>query len=280
MSNTTRRTVLALAAAAPLVLATGAMAQTAEAETGTLPGTGKAAVVTGSSRGIGAATARRLARDGYAVTINYLTNRDLAAQVVNDIEAAGGRAISRQADVANPAQVIALFDAHDEAFGGVDVVVSNAGIMNTGYFADFTDEAFDRLIATNIKGGFNVLREAARRTRDGGRIINLSSTIILQKPAGGGAYAATKSAQDMFAGSLAKELAGRNISVNAIAPGAVDTDLLRSQGSPEVLQGAADMTPYGRLGTPEDIANCIAALCSGDGLWINGQLIFVNGGIA
>jgi 3-oxoacyl-[acyl-carrier protein] reductase len=235
--------------------------------------------VTGSSRGIGAATARRLAEEGYAVTVNYLTNRDLAAQVVRDIEAAGGRAIARQADVADPTAVKGLFDANEEAFGGVDVVVNNAGIMNVGPFAQMTDAAFDRMMATNVKGSFNVLREAARRTRDGGRIISLSSSIILQKPAFTGAYAASKSAQEIFSSVLAKELAGRSISVNAVSPGAVDTQLLRQHGE-EALRGIPQATPLGRLGQPEDIANVIALLCSQEGAWIHGQNVFANGGIA
>ncbi|WP_313324730.1 SDR family oxidoreductase [Sphingobium yanoikuyae] len=275
-----RRTFLALTAAAPAALALGgvASAQTAASGTGALTGTGRAAIVTGSSRGIGAATARRLARDGYTVTVNYLTNRDLAAQVVRDIEAAGGRAIVRQGDVADPAAVKALFDAHDEAFGGVDVVVNNAGIMNVGPFAQMTDAAFDRMIATNVKGSFNVLREAARRTRDGGRIISLSSSIILQKPAATGAYAATKAAQEIFSSVLAKELGSRKISVNSVAPGAVDTQLLRQHGE-AALRGIPEATPLGRLGRPEDIANVIASLCAQDGAWINGQNVFANGGL-
>ena len=209
-TQNSRRTFMALSAAVPAALALSgvASAQTAKATPATLPGAGRAAIVTGSSRGIGAATARRLARDGYAVTVNYLTNRDLAAQVVRDIEAAGGRAIVRQADVADPAAVKALFDANDKAFGGVDVVVNNAGIMNVGPFAQMTDAAFDRMMATNVKGSFNVLREAARRTRDGGRIISLSSSIIQMKPAATGAYTVTKAAQEVYSSVLAKELAG------------------------------------------------------------------------
>lgn len=280
MSDNTRRTFLALTAAAPAVLALGGRtsAQT-EAASGVLPGAGRAAIVTGSSRGIGAATAKRLAQDGYAVTVNYLTNEDLAARVVADIEAAGGRAIVRQGDVADPNAVLALFDANEEAFGGVDVVVNNAGIMNVGPFARMTDEAFDRMLATNVKGGFNVLREAARRTRDGGRIITLSSSIIKATPPGAAAYSATKADQEIFANALSKELAGRNISVNAIAPGAVDTQLLRQHGE-EALRGIPGQTPLGRLGQPEDIAEAIALLCSSAGAWINGQNVFANGGIA
>lgn len=279
-TDATHRTFLSLAATAPLTLAVvgEAAAQSTEADPAARPGIGRAALVTGSSRGIGAATARRLARDGYAVTINYLANADLAAQVAADIEASGGRAIVRQADVADPAAVRALFDAHDEAFGGVDVVVNNAGIMNVAPFADMTDEAFDRMVATNLKGSFNVLREAARRTRDGGRIVSLCSSIIKAPPPATAAYAATKAAQEIYSSVLAKELAGRNISVNALAPGAVDTQLLRQHGE-EALRGIPEATPLRRLGQPEDIADVIAALCSTDGAWINGQVVFANGGL-
>ncbi|GGZ35521.1 SDR family NAD(P)-dependent oxidoreductase [Asticcacaulis endophyticus] len=197
-TQNSRRNFLALSAAAPaaLTLSGAASAQTSKASEGTLPGAGRAAIVTGSSRGIGAATAKRLAKSGFAVTINYLTSADLAAQVVRDIVAAGGRAIHQQADVADPAAVKALFDANDKAFGGVDVVISNAGIMNVAPFAQMTDEAFHRMMLTNIRGSFNVLREAARRTRDGGRIITLSSTSIRARRATHGAYAASKAAQE------------------------------------------------------------------------------------
>jgi 3-oxoacyl-[acyl-carrier protein] reductase len=239
-------------------------------------GAGRAAIVTGSSRGIGAATARRLARDGFAVTVNCLVNTDLAAAVVAEIEAGGGRAIWRQADVADPQAVKDLFDATEEAFGGVDVVISNAGIMTSAPFADFADATFDRMMATNVKGSFNVLREAARRTRDGGRIITISSTSIRQKRPTHGGYAATKAVQEIFAGCLSKELAGRRISVNAVAPGPTNTSLL--DVPPALREQAAQMTPYGRIGEPEDVANAIASLCAADGEWINGQLVFANGG--
>ena len=280
MSDTdnSRRNFLTLAAGAPAALALGgaAAAQTSPAPDRTRPGAGRAALVTGSSRGIGAATARRLARDGYAVTVNCLVNRDLAAGVVRDIEAEGGQAIWRQADVADPELVRSMFDAHEEAFGRLDVVISNAAIMNTAPFAEFTDAAFDRMIATNIKGSFNVLREGARRIRDGGRIVTLASTSIKAKRATHGGYAATKAAQEIFAGCLSKELGGRRVSVNALAPGPTNTSLL--DVPPALRAQAAQMTPYGRIGEPEDIANAIAALCSGDGEWINGQVVFANGG--
>ncbi|MBX5039107.1 SDR family oxidoreductase [Rhizobium lentis] len=280
LSNS-RRTFLALAATAPaaVAFATAATAQSSDAQPPTSSRAGRAAIITGSSRGIGAATARRLARDGFAVTVNYLTNRELAEAVANEIKASGGRAIVRQGDVSDPAAVGALFDASDEAFGGVDVVISNAGIMNVGSFAQMSDDAFNRMIATNLTGSFNVLREAARRVRDGGRIVTLSSSITLSNPAFTGAYAATKAAQTIYASVLSKELGGRNISVNAISPGAVDTQLLRQHGE-EALRGIPERTPLRRLGQPEDIAGVIASLCAGDGAWINGQNVFANGGLS
>lgn len=246
MSNqkNSRRTFLSLSAALPAAFALGGGAA-AQAPTDSPKANArkeKVAIVTGSSRGIGAATARRLARDGYAVTLNCLTNVDLAAQVAREIERTGGRGIVRQGDVADPLAVQAIFDATENAFGGVDVVINNAGIMNVGSFAQMTDASFDRMIATNVKGSFNVLREASRRTRDGGRIISLSSSIILSKPAFTAVYAATKATQEIYSSVLSKELAGRNISVNAIAPGAVDTRLLRQHGE-AALKGIPEATP-------------------------------------
>jgi len=276
-----RRTFLSLSAALPAAFALGggAGAQTSTSSPKANVGKEKVAIVTGSSRGIGAATARRLAHDGYAVTLNCLTGVDLATQVAREIEHAGGRVIVRQGDVADPLAVGAIFDATENAFGGVDVVINNAGIMNVGSFAQMTDASFDRMIATNVKGSFNVLREASRRTRNGGRIISLSSSIILSKPAFTAVYAATKATQEIYSSVLSKELAGRNISVNAIAPGAVDTRLLRQHGE-AALKGIPEATPLRRLGQPEDIANVIALLCSSDGTWIDGQIVFANGGLS
>jgi 3-oxoacyl-[acyl-carrier protein] reductase len=240
---------------------------------------GRAALVTGSSRGIGAATAKRLARDGFAVTINCVQNRALAAGVVREIEAAGGQAIWVQADVSDPRAVRRLFDAHDSAFGGIDVVIANAGIMRLAPFRDMTDEDFDRMFAVNAKGGFNTLREAARRVRDGGRIIALSSSITQFRTPTYGPYAATKMAQDMYASVLAKELEGRQISVNAIAPGVVNTTLFTDGKTQQQIVGFVQRTPHKRLGEPSDIAAVISALCGPDGGWVNGQTMFANGGI-
>ena len=272
-----RRTLLTAAVLAPAVLAMG----TARAETigQARPSNGKVALVTGSSRGIGAATAKRLARDGYAVTVNCVVNRDLAAGVVREIEAAGDRAIWAHADVSDPAGVRRLFDENDRAFGGVDVVVSNAGIMRLAPFRDMTDADFSRMVDVNQKGSFFVLREAARRVRDGGRIITLSSSITQLRTPTYGPYAATKAAQELFANILAKELEGRMVSVNAMAPGVVNTTLFTDGKTREQIAGFAARTPHKRLGEPSDIADVIAALCSGDGAWINGQTVFANGGI-
>lgn len=267
--------MLAGAAALPaavILAGSGAAAQTR-------PGQGKAALITGSSRGIGAATARRLARDGYAVTVNYLRSRDLAAEVVRDIETAGGRAISVQADVSDPSAIRRLFDAHDRAFGGVDVVVANAGIMRLAPFSAMTDDDFDRMMAVNAKGSFNTLREAARRVRQGGRIIALSSSQSVIRSPNYGPYGATKAVQEHFVNVLAKELEGRLISVNAVAPGAVNTTLFTNGKTPDVIAGFAQRTPHKRLAEPSDIADNIALLCSADGFWINGATIFNNGGL-
>lgn len=270
-----RRTLLAAAALVP-ALATGTSAGAAEQTT---RNSGKVAIVTGSSRGIGAATAKRLARDGYRITVNCVRNRDLAAGVVREIEKSGGQAIWEQADISDPNAVRRLFDACDRAFGGVDVVVSNAGIMRLAPFGQMTDEDFTRMLDVNQKGSFFVLREAARRVRDGGRIIALSSSITELRTPTYGPYAATKGAQEIYANILAKELAGRMISVNAIAPGVVNTPLFTDGKTQEQIKGFMDRTPHKRLGEPEDIAAVIGALCRGDAAWINGQTVFANGGI-
>jgi 3-oxoacyl-[acyl-carrier protein] reductase len=276
-SELPRRAVLKAMAMTSAALAVGASdAQTTDQAQRS---NGKVALVTGSSRGIGAATAKRLARDGYAVTVNCEKNRDLAAAVVREIEAGGGRAIWVQADVSDPNAVRRLFEANERAFGGVDVVVSNAGIMRLAPFRDMTDADFSRMVDVNQKGSFYVLREAARRVRDGGRIIAFSSSITLLRSPTYGPYAATKAAQELFANVLAKELEGRRISVNAIAPGVVNTTLFTDGKTAQQIAGFVERTPHKRLGEPSDIADAISALCSADGWWVNGQTVFANGGI-
>ncbi|MCU5784089.1 SDR family dehydrogenase [Alcanivorax balearicus MACL04] len=279
-----RRQVLAGATAlASSALVSGIAKAQPQSQGGTRQGAGagsKVALVTGSSRGIGAAIARRLGRDGYSVTVNCEVNRELAAQVSREIEAGGARAIWRQADVREPKAVKELFDACEDAFGGVDIVVANAGVMHLAPFAEMSDDAFSHMIDVNIRGGFNTLREAARRVRDGGRIFTLSSTITKFRTAAYGPYSASKAAQDMYASVLAKELAERNISVNALAPGVVNTTLFTDGKTEARIAAFAQRTPHGRIGEPEDIANVIALLCGDDAYWVNGEVVYANGGIA
>jgi 3-oxoacyl-[acyl-carrier protein] reductase len=241
--------------------------------------TQKVALVTGASGGIGAETAKRLARDGFAIIVNYAGNAAPAEAVVREIEAAGGKAVTAQADVSDPAAVRRLFDNAEAAFGGVDVVVNNAGIMKLANLADTDDALFDETIAVNLKGVFNVLREAARRLRDGGRIINLSSSVVGLLPTGYGVYAATKAAVETMSAILTKELRGRSITVNSIAPGPTATKLFLDGKPAEVIERLSKAAPLERLGQPEDIAGTIAFLAGPDGAWVNGQVLRVNGGI-
>ena len=241
--------------------------------------TSKVALVTGASGGIGAETARRLARDGFAVIVNYAGNAGSAEQVAREIEAAGGKAVVAQADVSDPAAVRRLFDSAEAAFGGVDVVVNNAGIMKLANIADADDALFDQTLAVNLKGVFNVLREAARRLRDGGRIISLSSSVVGLLPPGYGVYAASKAAVETMSAILSKELRGRNITVNAIAPGPTATKLFLDGKPAEVIERLSKAAPLERLGQPDDIAGSIAFLAGPDGAWVNGQVLRVNGGI-
>jgi 3-oxoacyl-[acyl-carrier protein] reductase len=236
-------------------------------------------IVTGASRGIGAAVAERLARDGFALVVNYSGDPAPAESVVRSIEAAGGRALAAKADVSDPDAVRHLFETAESAFGGVDVLVNNAGIMTLANLADVEDAAFDRLIAVNLKGTFNTLREAARRLRDGGRIINFSSSVVGLLQPTYGVYAATKAGVEALTAVLAKELRGRNITVNAIAPGPTATDLFLSGKPPELVDRLAKLAPLERLGEPADIAAAVAFLAGPDGAWINGQTLRANGGI-
>ena len=239
----------------------------------------KSAIVTGGSRGIGAAISRRLVADGFAVTINYAGNQAAAEKLVADIIAAGGQAQAVQGDVADHATIVALFDAAAAAFGGVDLLVNNAGVFSTAPLADQTDDDFDRLIAINLKGAFNGMREAAKRMRNGGRIINLSTSVVGMKLETYGVYAATKAAVETLTAILSKELRGRSITVNAVAPGPTATALFLTGKSPELVERLAKMAPLERLGTPDDIAAAIAFLAGPDGAWINGQVLRANGGI-
>jgi 3-oxoacyl-[acyl-carrier protein] reductase len=243
--------------------------------------TGQVAVVTGASRGIGAAIARRLAGDGYAVVVNYAGNAEEASGVVRAIELEGGRAIAVQADVSDTAAVRALFDEAVRAYGRVDVLVNNAGIMPAALpqLAQTDDATFDRLFAVNVKGTFNTLREAAGRLEAGGRIVNFSSSVIGLALPGYAVYAATKSAVETFTHIMAKELRGKRITVNAVAPGPTATALFLDGKTSETIERLAKAAPLERLGTPDDIAGAVSLLVNGNGAWINGQTLRVNGGL-
>jgi 3-oxoacyl-[acyl-carrier protein] reductase len=242
--------------------------------------TDKVAIVTGASRGIGAAVAQRLAADGFTVVVNYAGRAAEAEAVVAGIEAAGGRAISAQVDVSDPAAVARMFDAAQAAFGGVDVVVNNAGIMKLAAIADSDDALFDSQVGINLKGAFNVMREAARRLREGGRIVNLSSSVVGLLQPTYGVYAATKAGVEAMTKVMAKELRGRTITVNAVAPGPTATALFLDGKPQAVIDDLARLAPLERLGRPEDIAAAVAFLAGPDGAWINGQVLRANGGIA
>lgn len=241
----------------------------------------RTAIVTGASRGIGAAVARRLGADEIAVIVNYVNRPEEAETVVAAIEKAGGRARAAQADVSDPAGARSLFDAAQEAFGGVDILVNNAGIMPAArpMLAATDDETFDAIFATNVKGTFNTMRLAADRMRPGGRIVNVSTSVIGLGLPGYAVYAASKGAVEVMTNIAAKELRGKRITVNAIAPGPTATELfLKGKSEQEVAQ-LAKAAPLERLGTPEDIAAAVAFLAGPDGAWVNGQTLRANGGI-
>jgi 3-oxoacyl-[acyl-carrier protein] reductase len=242
--------------------------------------TKKVAIVTGASRGIGAAVAQRLSADGFAVAVNYASNAAEADAVVARLRQDGGTALAVQADVARAADVRRLFDTVEAALGKVDVLVNNAGILKTIPLADTSDELFERTFAINVQGTFNTLREAATRLNNGGRIVNFSSTTPALNLPGYAVYNGTKAAVEAFTRVLAKELRGRNITVNAVAPGPIATELFLAGKSEEQIQNFAKMPPLERLGQPDDIARVVSFLAGPDGGWVNGQTLRANGGLA
>jgi 3-oxoacyl-[acyl-carrier protein] reductase len=238
----------------------------------------RVAIVTGGSRGIGRASAERLAADGTAVVLIYAGNKTEADAAVEEIKAAGGQAIAAQADVADETAVAAAFDLAEQTFGGVDVVVHAAGVMPLGKVADMDLDAFDRLQRTNVRGTFVVAQQAARRLRDGGAIINLSSSVVGLRFPEYGAYAMTKGAVEALTLVLARELRGRDITVNAVAPGPTATALFLDGKDEATISNLAKQAPLERIGTPEDISEVISFL-AGPARWINGQVVRANGGI-
>lgn len=240
--------------------------------------TEKTAIVTGAGRGIGAALAKRLGAEGFAVIVNYSTSIDHANEVVAGIAALGGRARAVRADVADATQVKGLFDAAEAEFGGVDVLVNNAGLLKVSLLAQVSDEDFRQQIAVNLTGPFNAMREGARRIRDGGRIISLSTSIIGNYLPAHGVYVAAKAAIEGMTHVLAKELGSRRITVNAVAPGPVATPLFLSGRSEDMIRRIAQEIPMGRLTTPDDVAAVVSFLASDGGGFVSGQVIKVNGG--
>ena len=243
------------------------------------PTSTRVALITGGSRGIGRQTALRLAANGYATALVYATGASEARTAVAAITRENGQAIAIQADVADPAAVEAAFTRAEDAFGGVDVVVNAAGILLHAAIADIDLDDLDRIYRTNIRGTFAVSQQAARRLRSGGAIINFSTTLTRRSMPGSGAYTASKAAVEGMTLILARELRGRNITVNAIAPGPTATEMFLGSSSEQAIAQAAAGSPAGRLGTPADIAEVVAFL-AGPGRWVNGQVIYANGGLA
>ncbi|WP_352259815.1 SDR family oxidoreductase [Psychrobacter sp. TB55-MNA-CIBAN-0194] len=240
----------------------------------------KVAIVTGSSKGIGAQIAILLASAGAKTIINYANDDAAASDIVSQIKSAGGEAIAVQADVSNAKQVEAMFDATIDAFGKPDILVNSAGIMINKPIADTTDEDFDRIFAINVKGTFNTLREAATKLNDGGRVVNLSSTTTRMLLPSYGTYCATKGAVEQLTRVFSKEVGARNITVNAVSPGPTDTELFNQGKTDEAVEKLASMSAFNRIGEPIDIARVVSFLVSEEAAWVTGQNIGANGGVA
>jgi len=238
------------------------------------------AIVTGASRGIGAAVARRLAKDGFAVAVNYASSSNEADALVAELTAAGTRAIAIKADVSNADDVRRMFEVTEQQLGKIDVLVNNAGVLKPVPLADTSDALYDHNFDINVRGTFNTLREAAARMNDGGRVVNFSSTTLGLNMPGYAIYNATKAAVEAFTHVFAKELRGRKITVNAVAPGPVATALFLDGKTDEQIQTFANMPPLQRLGQPDDIASVVSFLTGPDAGWVNGQVLRANGGVA
>ncbi|MBB5157134.1 SDR family oxidoreductase [Saccharopolyspora phatthalungensis] len=239
----------------------------------------RVALVTGGSGGIGRAVAERLGAEGMAVAVHYAGNRNRAQETADAITAAGGRSVPVTADVSDEGAVTAMFDRVQETFGGIDVVVNTAGIMLLAPLAELDLDDFDRMHRTNVRGTFTVSQQAARRVRPGGAIINFSSTVVKLTLPTYAAYAATKGAVDAMTMILAKEMRGRDVTVNAIAPGPTATPLFLEGKPQQAVESLKNMAPLERLGEPVDIAEAVAFL-AGPARWVNGQVLYINGGVA
>ncbi|WP_249263557.1 SDR family oxidoreductase [Neptunomonas phycophila] len=239
----------------------------------------KVALVTGASRGIGASIAKRLAKDGFAVVVNYAGREDAAKEVVNHITQSGGIALPYQADVSDAVLVQAMFDHVESTLGKVDVLVNNAGVMGLKPLAKADIQHVDKQIDINLKGTINTMREASTRLNKGGRVINFSSSVVGLKLENYGVYAATKAAVETLTAIMAKEMRGKNITVNAVAPGPTATELFLKGKPEELVERMAKMSPLERIGTPDDIASVVSFLANPDSGWVNGQVLRANGGV-
>jgi len=240
---------------------------------------GKVALVTGASRGIGRAIAVRLGRDGASVVVNYAGNHEAARETVAAIEAAGGPAVAVQGDVGKVSDIERIFAAAIEHFGKLDILVNNAGLILYKPVVDVSEEEFDRIFAVNVKGTFFACQRAAKQMADGGRIVNFSSSTTAMMLPTYGTYVATKGAVEQLTHVLAKELGSMGITVNVVSPGPTDTELFGQGKSEGQKQRFAQLAALGRLGQPQDIADVVALLVSDDARWITGQNIRANGGL-
>lgn len=239
----------------------------------------KTAIVTGGSRGIGREIALRFGQLGAAVVVNYVQNGEAAEEVVAEIAGIGGQAFAVQADMKNVAEIRMLFDAAIEKFGALNILINNAGTLLYKKIEEVTEEEYDDIFAINVKGLFFACQQAAEKMDEGGKIINISSTVTRMMMPNYGAYAATKGAVEQITKVLAKELGPKKIAVNALSPGPVDTELFREGKSEEQIQLLASMAAFGRIGTPVDIADIAALLVSDYAGWVSGQNLCANGGL-
>ena len=242
--------------------------------------TRKSAIVTGASRGIGQAIAQRLAADGFAVVVNYASSEAAALETVEAIRAAGGTALAARADVGSADDVRELFATARREFGRIDLVVANAGVMRTAPIASMSPDDFDSMIAINLRGTFLAMAEAAKHLERGGRFVALSSSVIAKHTPGYGPYIASKAGVEGLVQVFAQEMRGRDISVNAVAPGPVATELFLKGKSDELISRIVKQAPLERIGQPQDIADAVSFLAGPGGGWVNGQVVRVNGGFA